>query len=160
MTDGADAAVEHYADAESLLPFGEQLRDIRGTDLAVMAAYRTTDPTPPGPEVKREHRWVAYTDGEYYSVRLSTGMAQAGHTTFENACQFLEKPESPIYDYEYVTDRVVPVEQTPIPYKRAGDRIVECPECDAFAVVHSWKLDTLADECSECGYGGDFDVEN
>ncbi len=155
------SATRRYDDAETMLPFGEQLRDIRGTDLAVVAVYRTDDPgdTPPGPDRKREHYWVTHDGDRYYGVRRSTNVGQAGHADFENACKFLEEPDNPIYDYEHVVTRVVPVEQTPIPYKRAGERSVECPECGAWGRTHVWVLeDFIPDECPECGFRGEFDV--
>lgn len=154
-----DGGLTHYADAEAMLSFGEQLRDIQGTDRVVVAAYRTDDPVPPGPEVKREHYWVGHVDGQYYGVRRSNGVGKAGKLTFEDACAFLEMPDPPFWDYEHVLSRVVAVENTPIPYNIAGKRSVECPECDAFGRTHVWKLDGyVPDECPVCGFGGEFHV--
>lgn len=148
--------IAQFEDAENLLPFGARLRSITGTEMAIHTGYYD-------PGHGRDHRWAAhapdYNGGEYIGVRISSGVGQTGPMDFEDAAEFLEGVSNEFYDYELVSERIVPIETTPIPYKRAGNVSVECPECDAWGQTHAWNLeDYLPDECPSCGYGGEMDV--
>lgn len=149
-----------YADAEALLPFGEMLRDIRGTDKAVHVGYYTEDKY--DDRQARTHRWITHApeyergDEEFLSVRISTGIAGVTHVKLERASAQLQPPK--FYEWALAVKEIVDVERTPIPYKRESTLSVECPECERFGTTHPWKLDDYLPEECPCGYGGELDV--
>lgn len=141
-----------------MLPFGELLRDIRGTDKAIhVGRYReeTGD---------RDNHWIAHMpdyergSGEFLSVRIASSIGGVSHVDLETASTHLQDTSLDFQDYELVTRKVVDIERTPIPYKKEPTLSVECPECERFGTTHPWKLDDyVPDECP-CGYGGEWDV--
>lgn len=160
MSDSAESS-QQYVDAEALLPFGELLNDIRGTEKVVRVGYFTNDENVEGQE--RMHHWIAHMpdyevgDGEFLSVKIATGMTSVSHVTFKMACRHLEPPT--FYEWELAVKDVVDINRTPIPYKKESTLHVECPECGRFGLTHPWKLDDyVPDECP-CGYRGDWDVQ-
>lgn len=149
-----------YVNAETLLPFGDLLASIRGTDRAVHVGYYSRDKY--DDRGARTHRWIAhmpdYERGseEFLSVRISTGVSGVTHVDLERASDQLKPPK--FYEWDLVVKDVVDIERTPIPYKKESAVSVECPECERFGTTHPWKLeDYLPDEC-ECGYRGEWDV--
>ena len=158
--DGSVSGTQQYADAETMLPFGELLRDIRGTDKAVHVGYFSADKY--DDRGATDHHWIAHMpnwedrDGEYLSVRISTGIGGVTYVDFETASSHLEPPR--FYEWELAVKDVVDIERTPIPYRKESQVLVECPECERFGVTHPWKFDDyVPDECP-CGYGGEWDV--
>lgn len=145
-----------YRNAEELLPYGELLEEIRGTDCAIRAIYLDSI------FYDRQHWWVAHTpDGreEFIGVKRNESQVSVNSGTFEDALAWLSIIDPD--DGTLVSKETVPIEQTPIPYHRDGSVMIECPECDNFATAHSWKVDQQLEQIDECacGYGGDFDVE-
>lgn len=160
MSDESAVAVEQYVDAEELLPFGELLTSIRGTDKAVHVGYHSEDKY--DDRDARDHHWIAHMPNyerggeEFLSVRISTGISSVNHVKLETAAAHLKPPK--FYEWELAVKEVVDVEQTPIPYKKESTLLVECPECERFGTTHPWKLeDFLPDECA-CGFGGEWNV--
>lgn len=143
-----------------MLPFGALLRSIRGTDNAVHIGYYSAEKY--DGEGGRDHHWIAHRpafepgEGEFLSVRISTGVGGVSHVTFEIACSHLAEPE--FYEWEMAVKETVPIERTPIPYKKESTLTIECPECDRFGTTHPWKLDEYLPDVCPCGYGGELDV--
>ena len=144
---------EQYVDAESLLPFGDLLQNIRGTGEAVRAIYRDSI------FYDRQHWWVTHTGEEgrgYLGVKFTETQRSVVTGDLEDAVSWLSitAPD----DGKLVIHSTVDIEKTPIPYKREDRVSVECPECERWGQTHPWKLeDYLPDECP-CGYGGEWDV--
>lgn len=148
--------INQYVSAEEMLPFGELLRDIQGTDKAVHVGYHSDDK--PG----RDHHWIAHMpewergSEEFISVRISTHVAQVSHVDVESASEHLQPPR--VYEWELSVKDVVEIKRTPIPYKKETTHTVECPNCERFGTTHPWKLDDYVPDVCECGYDGDFDI--
>lgn len=143
-----------FDDCQSLVPRAELLTRIRNTDQAVRA--RWTDSIC----YDRKHFWVVHTpDGrrEFLGVKFTETQRAVVTGDLQDAQAWLTA--SSIDDGELAAMDTVPVEQTPIPYKREDTLHVECPECGRFGTTHPWKLDDyLPDECP-CGYGGEWNVD-
>lgn len=155
------AGGQQYVDAETLLPFGEILRDLRGTDKAVHVGYYSDDKY--DDRGARDHHWIAHMpdldiiNAEFVVVRISTSVGSVTDTKIEDAGRYLTAPR--FGDWQLAVKDVVDIERTPIPYKIERTLRVECPECDRFGTTHPWKLENyLPDECP-CGFGGEWNVQ-
>lgn len=157
MSDG-ESGVNQYADAESMVPFGELLMEVRGTEKAVHVGYYREE------KGKRDHRWIAHLPdheegrGEFLSVRISTNVGQVTYVDFETASGHLQEPGLPFQDYDLVVRDVVDIDRTPIPYKKERTVSVECPECERFGTTHPWKLEDYVPDVCACGYRGEYNV--
>lgn len=146
MSDGTS----QYVDAERLLPSGDLLSEIRGTDRAVRAVYVDSL------FYDRQHWWVSHDGSKFIGVKRTEGQASVVTGRFDDAISWLGFSKHD--DGELVYSDTVPVEKTPIPYKKEDTLLVECPECDRFGTTHPWKADDyIPDECA-CGFGGEFNV--
>lgn len=148
---------DQYTNAERLLPMGDLLDDIRGTDRAVRAIYVD------GFGYEAKHIWVMHTAsefGEFYATRLSGGSLSSSFTDLEGAIYYLTRSE---YDTDgrLVLKDTVPAERTPLPYHHEPTVHVYCPDCDRFGQTHPWKLEDYLDAVQpcECGFGGEKNVE-
>lgn len=147
-------ATEIFDDCQSLVPRAELLTRIRDSDRAIRA--RWTDSI----SYDRKHFWVVHTpDGhdEFLGVKFTETQRAVVTGDLQDAQAWLTATS--IDDGDLKVMDTVPVEQTPVPYKREDTLRVECPECDRLGWTHPWRLESyVPDECP-CGYGGEWHVE-
>lgn len=149
-------AIQQYEDAEAMLPNGDLLTSIRGTDQAVHVGHLSAR------DGRRNHHWVAhmpdYEEGpeEFLIVRISTNVGSVTYLNLDDASQQLVPHE--FYEYEEVVRTVVDIERTLILYKKERTVSVECPECERWGSTHPWKLDAYLPDVCECGYEGEWNV--
>lgn len=152
MTEEDETRARQYVNAEHLLPAGEVLSNLPdGQALLVVDADTVA--------YDRRHWWIARDrpKSTFVGVKRTPTQSAVVSGNLDSAIEWLR---SELFEPRRVFKRLVPVESTPIPYKRARTVRRTCPECGAFGRTHEWKFDeSLLDGCSCCDYGGELDVE-
>jgi hypothetical protein len=108
----------------------------------------------------RQHWWIGRDGEDYVGVKRTPTQRSVVRGDLDDVCSWLSPPD--FFDAEEVLSRVVPREQTPLPYDLAPSVRRECPECGAFGRMHEWQWqrdrEELKTDCACCEYGGELSV--